>query len=190
MGHDCSRRRTITVISTSEPARAINSAIVMVGPANAADSAAQPPPQLVFVYGSLKQGMANHHHLAGATYHGTAELPGLHLYDLGPFPMAVTTDASDAALRGEIYGVSPKLLGALDRFEGSPRLYERQRHALADGRAVWVYVGRHHQVRHVQRIRCGSWSGPGSQGNQPTTAQGQPQGQQRSTEPGQTAVGR
>ena len=126
----------------------------MEGPANAADSAAQTPQELVFVYGSLKRGMANHHQLLGATELGTAELTGLHLYDLGPFPMAVATDDADAVLRGEIYGVNPDLLAALDRFEGTPRLYERQRHALADGRAVWVYVGRARQVRHVPRISC------------------------------------
>jgi gamma-glutamylcyclotransferase (GGCT)/AIG2-like uncharacterized protein YtfP len=126
----------------------------MVGPEVSADSAAQQPQQLVFVYGSLKRGMANHQRLAGADVVGPAQLSGLHLYDLGPFPMAVATDDPAAVLQGEVYGVNAAQLAQLDRFEGVPRLYQRQRHQLSDGRAVWVYVGRPRQVRHVRRISC------------------------------------
>lgn len=132
----------------------------MVEPAIAADSAVQPPLELVFVYGSLKRGMANHHHLAGATFVGSALLGGLSLFDLGPFPMAVASADPAAVLQGEVYGVGTGLLAGLDRFEGAPRLYKRQRHHLGDGRLVWVYVGRSRQVRHAQRISSGSWSGP------------------------------
>jgi gamma-glutamylcyclotransferase (GGCT)/AIG2-like uncharacterized protein YtfP len=124
----------------------------MVGSANSSDSAAQTPQQLVFVYGSLKRGMANHQRLAGAQFVGAAQLGGLYLYNLGPFPMAVTTDDPTALLQGEVYGVDAAQLAALDRFEGVPRLYGRQSHQLSNGRRVWVYVGRRHQVRHVQRI--------------------------------------
>ena len=140
----------------------------MVDPANAADSASQLPVQLpfecpwqlVFVYGSLKRGMANHQQLAGAHFVGPAQLGGLHLYDLGPFPMAVASDDPAAVLQGEVYGVDGAQLAELDRFEGVPRLYERQRHQLRDGRSVWVYVGRLRQVRHVRLIVSGHWSGP------------------------------
>ena len=132
----------------------------MVDPAVNADSAAQQPQQphqpqqLVFVYGSLKRGMANHQRLAGAHFAGAAQLGGLHRYALGPFPMAVATDDPAAVLQGEVYGVNAAQLAELDRFEGVPRLYQRQRHQLSDGRAVWVYVGRPRQVRHVRRISC------------------------------------
>lgn len=131
----------------------------MVGTAGAADSAAQLQRQLVFVYGSLKRGMGNHQQLAGARFVGTGQLGGLQLFDLGPFPMAVVTaeaEAEDEALlQGELYAVDAAQLAALDRFEGVPRLYERQRHQLSDGREVWVYVGRSQQVRNVRRIT--SW---------------------------------
>lgn len=64
----------------------------MAHTSNAADSALQQRKlELVFVYGSLKQGMANHRQLAGAAFAGTAVLQGLALYDLGPFPMAVAS---------------------------------------------------------------------------------------------------
>ena len=120
-----------------------------------ADSAA-----LVFVYGSLKRGQSHHDQLQGCAWQGDAELRGLALYDLGPFPMAVVAEP-EARLQGEIYRVDGQHLSRLDRFEGAPRLYERQRWPLSDGRSVWVYVGKPHQVRHVQRLRSGCWRGRG-----------------------------
>jgi gamma-glutamylcyclotransferase (GGCT)/AIG2-like uncharacterized protein YtfP len=115
---------------------------------------------LVFVYGSLKRSQPEHRQLAGSPCCGEAQLRGLALYDLGPFPMAVATDPQ-ALLHGELYRLTDEQLARLDRFEGAPRLYERQRWALADGRPVWVYVGRPRQVRHVRRLTCGMWRGRG-----------------------------
>ena len=116
---------------------------------------------LVFVYGSLKRGQGNHGQMEGCSWQGEAELDGLALYDLGPFPMAVASSDPEARLRGELYRVGAEQLARLDRFEGAPRLYERQRWRLRDGREVWVYVGRGHQVRHVRRIPSGCWRGRG-----------------------------
>jgi len=115
--------------------------------------------ELVFVYGSLKRGMANHQQLSGAMFIGVAQLQGLALFDLGPFPMAIASGDPGHSLHGEIYGLDPNCLAALDRFEGAPRLYERLSWPLADGRRVWVYVGRPQQVRHVRRISSGIWKG-------------------------------
>ena len=114
---------------------------------------------LVFVYGSLKRGQPANRQLEGSTCCGAAQLQGLALYDLGPFPMAIASDDPQAVLHGELYRVDAAQLARLDRFEGAPRLYERQRRTLADGRSVWVYVGRPHQVRHVQRLPSGLWRG-------------------------------
>ena len=117
---------------------------------------------LVFVYGSLKRGQSHHQVLADGRWQGEARLAGLALYDLGPFPMAVPSEEPHSWLLGEVYAVSAEQLEQLDRFEGVPRLYERQAHALADGRTVWVYVGRARQVRHGRRIPSGCWTGPRS----------------------------
>lgn len=114
---------------------------------------------LVFVYGTLKSGQVNHHHLAGCRFCGEAQLPDLALHNLGPFPMAIASNNPAATLQGEVYEVSSAKLHELDRFEGAPRLYERQQHRLSDGRVVWVFVGRAHQVRHVPLISSGRWSG-------------------------------
>jgi len=125
------------------------------GEEGGADSAA-----LVFVYGSLKRGQSHHHVLANSRWQGNGRLAGLALYDLGPFPMAVPSEDPESWLQGELYAVSAAELARLDHFEGVPRLYERQARTLADGRRVWVYVGRSRQVRHVRRIPSGCWTGP------------------------------
>ena len=118
----------------------------MAGCHSSGDSDPQTGEQLVFVYGTLMRGMANHRHLAGAPCLGTAELAGFALYDLGPFPMAIASGDRSHRLHGELYAVPPAQLQALDRFEGAPRLYRRQAEPLADGRRVWLYVeiGRAH----------------------------------------------
>ena len=110
--------------------------------------------ELLFVYGSLKRGLGNHHQLAGAVFAGEAWLEGVDLHDLGPFPMAI---AGSGRVHGELYRLDPRHLIQLDRFEGAPRLYERQRRTLPDGRSVWIYLGRPAQVRHSPLLRQGVW---------------------------------
>jgi gamma-glutamylcyclotransferase (GGCT)/AIG2-like uncharacterized protein YtfP len=123
--------------------------------ANRSDDSELRQNELVFVYGTLKHGQPNHQQLAGCPFCSEALLPGLALYNLGPFPMAIAS--AEATLQGELYAVSAEKLSALDRFEGAPRLYERQQRQLEDGRVVWVYVGQAHQVRHVPLIHSGRW---------------------------------
>jgi gamma-glutamylcyclotransferase (GGCT)/AIG2-like uncharacterized protein YtfP len=139
---------------------------------NSADSVA-----LVFVYGSLKRDQSNHQQLQGCSWQGEAWLAGLALYDLGPFPMAVASDDPHQRLEGEVYAVNAAQLLELDRFEGVPRLYQRQLHRLRDGRSVWVYVGRLQQVRYVPLIASGRWLGPRSGRHQPAPAEGEQQRQ-------------
>ncbi|WP_296450421.1 gamma-glutamylcyclotransferase family protein [Vulcanococcus sp.] len=115
---------------------------------------------LLFVYGSLKRGMANHGQLQQAAWVGRTRLDGLALYDLGPFPMAIACSEPGSAIEGELYRVNAALLEQLDRFEGAPRLYQRELHRLNSGEAVWVYVGRARQVRHMKRLSSGCWKGP------------------------------
>ena len=156
-----SSRLTIQVIRPSEAARASNSAMVMDDISRSTDypsRAATPGLQAVFVYGTLMRGHRNHGWLAGARFLGRGCLGGAVLYDLGPFPMAVEMDgcfpvASPSAsaspssptpstengvIHGEVYAVNEAQLGDLDRLEGVPRLYRRQRLVLLDGREVWV----------------------------------------------------
>jgi gamma-glutamylcyclotransferase (GGCT)/AIG2-like uncharacterized protein YtfP len=124
----------------------------------AADS---PPPDLqaagetlLFVYGTLKRGQANHGRLQGARWLGEAILDGARLFDLGPFPMAI---AGEGHVAGELYAVAFSALPALDAFEGCPRLYQRHWLTLVDGREAWTYLGQPRQVRHGRRLAGGQW---------------------------------
>ena len=110
--------------------------------------------ELVFVYGSLKRGETNHHWLKGASWQGEAELSGVVLHDLGPFPMAVI---GEGIALGEVYAVEACGLARMDELEGYPRLYERQVLTLRDGRRAWVYLGRLRQVRHAPVVGDGVW---------------------------------
>jgi gamma-glutamylcyclotransferase (GGCT)/AIG2-like uncharacterized protein YtfP len=124
----------------------------------ASDIAPGAPPlgwQLVFVYGTLKRGEKNHHWLKGASWQGDAELHGVVLHDLGPFPMAVM---GAGRINGEVYAVEGQGLGRLDMLEGYPRLYDRQVLPLSDGRKAWVYLGRPRQVRHAPVVADGTWN--------------------------------
>lgn len=143
---------------------------------NGIDSALR---QLVFVYGSLKRGMANQNQLSEAVFLGIAQLQGLALFDLGPFPMAIASGDPTDTLHGELYAVNATQLADLDRFEGVPRLYLRLSWPLSDGRHVWVYAGRPRQVRHVSQISSGIWRGrqPSSQSHQPAASRCQGDGQ-------------
>lgn len=114
----------------------------------------EPPCDLLFVYGTLKRGLANHHQLGGAAFLGEAELPGVQLHDLGPFPMAIL---GDGHVRGELYRVDAARLAHLDRFEGVPRLYRRECRPLADGRQAWIYLGEPRQVRQSPLLEQGHW---------------------------------
>ncbi len=111
---------------------------------------------LLFVYGTLKRGQANHHRLRGARWVGDALLKGACLYDLGPFPMAIL---GEGEVGGELYAVAWTALPGLDAFEGCPRLYQRHWLPLADGRQAWVYLGLARQVRHSRRLSEGMWPG-------------------------------
>lgn len=139
-----------------------------------------PEPSLLFVYGSLQRGQLNHPWLADAPCLGRACLEGLQLHDLGPFPMAIV---GEGRLHGELYRVGAPLLARLDRFEGVPRLYERCRWPLADGRAVWVYLGRPRQVRHSPRLQQGIWPASPQPYGSPSPSGPRPGGRRRDRSP-------
>ena len=81
----------------------------------------------VFVYGTLKRGCKNHHHLAGQTFVGEARTPpGFRLYHLGDYPGMVAEPTDNEGVTGEVWEVDAASLAHLDDFEGvSEGLYSR-----------------------------------------------------------------
>ena len=92
--------------------------------------------QLLFVYGSLRQGHSAHHLLKSCRRLPDGELTGCELVDHHGYPLL---KPGFSTVRGEVYGVRPSRWAALDAWEEAPDVYERMPRALNDGRRVWLY---------------------------------------------------
>jgi gamma-glutamylaminecyclotransferase len=113
-------------------------------------------PSLVFVYGTLLTGEANHGLLARARLiAATRTPPAFALYDLGAFPGLVAGGSTSVV--GELYEIDDATFAALDHLEDYPRYYQRQQIALDNGATAWTYLLSPAQVAEGSVIRSGDW---------------------------------
>jgi len=117
---------------------------------------------LVFVYGTLRRGFANHHLMQGQEFVGEARTaPGYALYDLEGYPGMVADAAAADGVSGEVWSVDDECLSGLDVLEGtSEGLYRRERVALLGPfaqRHVEAYLYQR-SVAHARRLG-GVWEG-------------------------------
>ncbi|RJX70657.1 gamma-glutamylcyclotransferase [Vibrio sinensis] len=93
---------------------------------------------LVFVYGTLRKGESNHHHLSEqAQFLGHHEtLPEFALYDLGAYPAVISGHHS---ISGEVYLIDSHNLQVLDKLEDVPVEYRREQIETPFGLA-WIYL--------------------------------------------------
>lgn len=70
---------------------------------------------IIFVYGTLRNGLRLHHHLKDSTFTGYASVEGL-LYDIGTYP-GLLTQPKGYPVFGELYRVNKKTLDHLDLVE-------------------------------------------------------------------------
>ena len=91
----------------------------------------------LFVYGTLKRGGSNHHHLAGQTFLGPARtVPGFTLFSLGAYPGLVAAPYDAHGVTGELWSVDAATLARLDVLEGlTEGLYRRAPIALIQSNA-------------------------------------------------------
>jgi gamma-glutamylcyclotransferase (GGCT)/AIG2-like uncharacterized protein YtfP len=119
-------------------------------------SASTEGPVLLFVYGSLLRGQANHFWLREARYLGDAQTePFFELLDLGPFPALV--DGGTATVHGELYEIGAELLPRLDVFEDVPELYRRARISLRGGVQAQAYLLQPRHLHGQPRVPSGDW---------------------------------
>ncbi|MEQ9321645.1 MAG: gamma-glutamylcyclotransferase family protein [Polyangiaceae bacterium] len=111
----------------------------------------------VFVYGTLMRGGLYHALIAGGRYVGEATTEaGYRLYDLGPYP-ALRREGGGVVV-GEIYDVDAVTLAELDRLEGHPDYYRRERVRLADGCQVTTYLFvDEHELATAAVVSSGDW---------------------------------
>ena len=92
--------------------------------------------ELLFVYGSLRRGQSAHQLLHGCSRQPDGVLVGCELIEHAGYPML---QPGDQAVTGEVYGVSPAHWQAIVAWAEAPKVYQRARRQLQDGRLVWVY---------------------------------------------------
>lgn len=99
----------------------------------------RPMEKLLFVYGTLMQGMRNHVHLEKAKFVGPAETkPEYELLYNGSIP---AMRAGSESVKGELYEVDEATLSGLDVVEDvTANLYERQEIEI-DGKTAIAYLG-------------------------------------------------
>lgn len=100
---------------------------------------------LVFVYGTLKSGRANHAVLAGARRVADAITAERYALRLAGLPM-LDRDDPVSHVHGELYEVDDALLARLDAFEEHPEVYRREEVTVLDDRGMrwtaWAYFHR------------------------------------------------
>jgi gamma-glutamylcyclotransferase (GGCT)/AIG2-like uncharacterized protein YtfP len=110
---------------------------------------------MLFVYGTLRRGQANHSQLADARFVAEARTePRFELVDLGGFPALL--EGGDTAVSGELYELDGELLARLDEFEDVPQLYERKQISFDDA-CAHVYVMPRDRATFAPRIDLGDW---------------------------------
>ena len=94
---------------------------------------------MIFCYGPCMIGEPEHRLLAGARFMGaTRTAPKFTLINLVDFPALV--EGGTTAVAGELYLVDPETLVRVDRLEGHPDFYRRQRIELESGGQAEAYV--------------------------------------------------
>jgi gamma-glutamylcyclotransferase (GGCT)/AIG2-like uncharacterized protein YtfP len=97
--------------------------------------------KLLFVYGSLRQGLGNHSFLRdeNVSYLGNfITEPEWTMISLGGFPALL--EGGNTAITGELYSVPEPVYRAIERLEGYPTFYNRKPLTTPLGEAEVYYI--------------------------------------------------
>ena len=112
---------------------------------------------IVFVYGTLKEGEGNHRLLETAEFIREDQLKGWDMYSLGGFP-AITQGSGE--IYGELYAVDDATMQRLDVLEGYPSFYNRMLVKTRAGIRAWVYYIEQLEKRMtLGKLDTGVWNG-------------------------------
>lgn len=108
----------------------------------------------VFVYGTLRQGAAQGHRMAGAEWLGRGEVRG-ELFRVSWYPGVVLRE-DGGFVKGDVFAADDDLLDKLDEYEGGE--YRRVRVEVKGDSAgvawIWEWAG---EVPEDGRIPTGDW---------------------------------
>lgn len=108
----------------------------------------------VFVYGTLKKGFCNNKLLDGFSCK-RAIARGIDLHNGPGFPYA---KRGNGEVIGELYEVDTQTMKRLDRLEGCPNLYQREKtEVIVNSQKVeaWIYLSQN--ATHFEKIESGVW---------------------------------
>ena len=107
---------------------------------------------LVFVYGTLKEGKSNNSLLKDSKKI-TDDMVDGRIYSLGGFP-GLKHEAG--TVYGEVYEVDDETLARMDHLEGHPKFYTREPITTQRGVICWCYFY-NHDVHKRHQITSGVW---------------------------------
>jgi gamma-glutamylcyclotransferase (GGCT)/AIG2-like uncharacterized protein YtfP len=114
---------------------------------------------LVFVYGTLKQGYGNHIRLERSEFIGDDSTEDA-VFDLrcwGGFPAVYKGGVTK--VKGEVYRVDERTMQSLDSLEGFPDFYNREKVNLESGIEAWIYFIPDNTDRTGEPCPTGEWHG-------------------------------
>lgn len=115
---------------------------------------------ILFVYGTLHKKQPNHKRfLSDAVYLGEAETKRKYeLYDVGGFPGMLRGGRNRVV--GELYAVDDDTLKTIDRLEGVPHMYRREKIRLRRRSEVFGYIYQYKPKydTHIEEIPSGDWA--------------------------------
>jgi gamma-glutamylcyclotransferase (GGCT)/AIG2-like uncharacterized protein YtfP len=103
----------------------------------------------ILVYGTLKRGHANHRliEMAKGVFLGYDKISGpFRMVNMTGFPGIIIEDCDNdgvlntSTVRGELWGVDPEGLAAIDMLEGHPSFYKRVKWWTDSEKRAWVYT--------------------------------------------------
>lgn len=111
----------------------------------------------VFVYGTLKRGYGNHVLINKSNILSLkAKAPGINLYSSGSIPFAARGNGTAI---GELYEVDSIVLEKLDKLEGHPVFYKREKTKVqldSDVVEAWIYLCEKYAKQNYL-IQSGEW---------------------------------
>ncbi len=110
----------------------------------------------VYVYGSLRKGLHNHHLLENAVFYGQREVTNFEMFSLGAYPFCKPTEDENEKILCELYYVNKIELARLDRLEGFPSFYDRKVVNDMKGSEGWIYFIEN-RVGKI-KVNGGNWS--------------------------------
>jgi gamma-glutamylaminecyclotransferase len=118
---------------------------------------------LVFVYGTLRKGWHNHRHYldcTGAKFIGEGRTLGKHRMVAAGVPF-VAKHGGEHTILGELYEVNDEVLENLDRLEGHPSFYCREKELVRVNGFVtsaWIYFNERGMSKSMPVISDGDYA--------------------------------